>query len=126
MQFRTPFIAMLGLLPAVALFWSTTQSEVTEPLPAQHVRLLVDTPQGQRQCVFHAPSSCDPKQPSPLVIMLHGFGGTGLTAAKETGWSEKKDKASFLVGKPSDRLMATEAIWGFFQAHPATGMPGDQ
>jgi hypothetical protein len=53
-------------------------------------------------------------------------GGTGLTAAKETGWSEKKDKELFLVGKPSDRLMATEAIWGFFQAHPATGMPGDQ
>ena len=72
MQLRTPLLAILGLLPAVALFWWQTQSEVDQPLPAQHVRLQVDTHQGQRDFVLHAPSSCDPKQPSPLVIMLHG------------------------------------------------------
>jgi polyhydroxybutyrate depolymerase len=33
---------------------------------------------------------------------------------------------NILVGKPSDRLKATDAIWEFFQAHPATGIPGDQ
>lgn len=100
MQLRTPLLAILGLLPAVALFWWQTQSEIAQPLPAQHVRLQVDTHQGQRDFVLHAPSSCDPKQPSPLVIMLHGFGGTGLTAAKETGWSDKADKESFLVAYP--------------------------
>lgn len=100
MQFRILLIATFGLLPAVAFIWLQPQSEVPQPLPAQHVRLLVDTPQGQRRCVFYAPSSCDPKQPSPLVIMLHGFGGTGLAAAIETGWSQKADKASFLVVYP--------------------------
>jgi polyhydroxybutyrate depolymerase len=99
MQLRTLLIAMLAL-PALAILWSQTQGEDANHLPARHVRLQVDTSQGQRESIFFAPSSCDPKRPSPLVIMLHGFGGRGLTAAKETGWSEKAEKESFLVVYP--------------------------
>ncbi|HAV33942.1 MAG TPA: hypothetical protein DCX79_18240 [Planctomycetaceae bacterium] len=35
-----------------------------------------------------------------MVIMLHGFGGTALNAARETGWSEKADREGFIIVYP--------------------------
>jgi polyhydroxybutyrate depolymerase len=36
----------------------------------------------------------------PLVIMLHGLGGTGANAARETGWSVKAEQEGFAVAYP--------------------------
>ncbi len=39
-------------------------------------------------------------KPLPLVIMLHGAGGTGEFAREETGWSELAGRSGFLVAYP--------------------------
>jgi len=53
-----------------------------------------------RRYLVHAPSGYDGKTPLPLVVMLHGGGGTARFAAYETGWREKADKSGFLVVFP--------------------------
>lgn len=53
-----------------------------------------------RHYTVHVPPSYDGKRPVPVVIMLHGGGGTGRAAAFETGWSAKADQAGFLAVFP--------------------------
>lgn len=54
-----------------------------------------------RRYTVHVPPSYDGRAPLPVVIMLHGGGGTGRAAAIETGWSEKADRAGFLAVFPN-------------------------
>lgn len=51
-----------------------------------------------RRYLIHVPESVD--HPLPLVIMLHGSGGTAEVAIESTGWREKADKEGFLVVFP--------------------------
>ena len=73
---------------------------LSDNLPPNHLRRVVKTDQGNREYIVYVPASCDSAKPVPLVIMLHGFGGTGLNAAKETGWSAKADQESFIIVYP--------------------------
>jgi len=100
MKTRPSAFAALAVILAIAAFWSRTISATSDELPAHHSRVLVTTNRGDREFILHVPTSYDRTKPAPLVIMLHGFGGTGLNAAKETGWSDKADKESFLVAYP--------------------------
>jgi polyhydroxybutyrate depolymerase len=90
------FLAFLALV----LWWPQTNRATPDDWPPAHSRLVVKTQQGEREYVVHLPSSYDPSQPTPLVIMLHGFGGTALNAATETGWSAKADQESFIIAYP--------------------------
>jgi polyhydroxybutyrate depolymerase len=54
----------------------------------------------ERRYTVHVPPSYNGKTPLPVVIMLHGGGGTGRAAALETGWSAKADRAGFLAVFP--------------------------
>jgi len=54
----------------------------------------------ERHYTVHVPPRCAGKSPVPLVIMLHGGGGTGRAAAYETGWATKADEAGFLAVFP--------------------------
>lgn len=38
--------------------------------------------------------------PAPLVVMLHGGGGSGANAEKYYGWDQQADKAKFIVAYP--------------------------
>ena len=53
-----------------------------------------------RHYTVHIPSSYDGKTSVPVVIMLHGGGGTGKTAAIQTGWGAKANEARFLAVFP--------------------------
>lgn len=48
---------------------------------------------------LHVPDSL-PGQPRPLVIMLHGAGGTATISERATGWAAKGADAGFLVCYP--------------------------
>jgi polyhydroxybutyrate depolymerase len=50
-----------------------------------------------RSYLFHVPPALGPL---PLVMMLHGAGGSAQFAADETGWSQLADKAGFTVVYP--------------------------
>jgi poly(3-hydroxybutyrate) depolymerase len=68
----------------------------TEPGPHTHAVVVDDL---ERTYLLHVPASCKP--PSPLVIMLHGGGGTARAASWETGWAWKAEKEGFLVAFPN-------------------------
>ncbi len=62
----------------------------------------------ERHYSVHVPKGYDGKKPLPVVVMLHGGGGRGQGAARETGWDAKADEAGFLAvfpdAVPSDPL----------------------
>lgn len=76
----------------------TTQGQV-DPAnalgPGDH-SFTVNVSGAERQYTVHVPRSYD-GTPAPLVIMLHGAGGTAKSAMRQTGWTEKSDEAGFLA-----------------------------
>jgi polyhydroxybutyrate depolymerase len=93
------FGAFASLLVGLVL-WAKSSGVASDVMPPQHTRLIVRTPEGSRDYVIHVPPSYDLSKPTPLVIMLHGFGGTALSAATETGWSAKADQENFIIAYP--------------------------
>jgi polyhydroxybutyrate depolymerase len=53
----------------------------------------------KRHFILHVPTSYRDSKAVPLVVMLHGHGGTGKAMSK-VGWSEQADKDTFLVAYP--------------------------
>jgi polyhydroxybutyrate depolymerase len=60
----------------------------------------LDTPAGPRPYRVHAPPGWRAHAPLPVVVMLHGAGGTALWTLQETGWDRTADRAGFLVVLP--------------------------
>lgn len=54
----------------------------------------------ERRYTVHVPPRYTGKTAMPVVIMLHGGGGTGKAAAIETAWGAKADEAGFLAVFP--------------------------
>jgi polyhydroxybutyrate depolymerase len=57
----------------------------------------VATAVGHRTYLVHAPPA---DGPLPVVVMLHGAGGTALWALRETRWGEHADRHGFLLVLP--------------------------
>ena len=68
--------------------------------PGRHT-LTLNVDGLERTCIVHVPPNYDSKTQAPLVIMLHGGGGTAKAAIWETGWAEKADKEGFLAVFPN-------------------------
>ncbi len=89
---RWLILGAIASLLICSILWVRSSGEASQILPPQHFRLVIKTAQGERaqgeraqgdrECVIHLPPGYDPSQPTPLVIMLHGFGGTALMAAR--------------------------------------------
>jgi polyhydroxybutyrate depolymerase len=52
----------------------------------------------ERSYLLHLPGQT--AEPLPLVMFLHGAGGTAAWAAEETGWSAQADRAGFALVYP--------------------------
>lgn len=61
----------------------------------------------------------------PIVIMLHGGGGTSRAAAYETGWNAKADKTGFIVVYP-DALARDPARKSHFSRNPQLWNDGSE
>lgn len=94
---RTLLGIISSLLLLATLFAARNRHTRAENLPKDHQRCSVETQQGTREYLLFAPPQTSSNDPRPLVIMLHGFGGSGANAAKETGWSEKATQKNLIV-----------------------------
>lgn len=74
-------------------------SGILQDLTGTHVfRLPVNGV--QRSYTVYVPRDYKARQALPLVIMLHGGGGTAKAAMEETGWAGKAEKEGFLAVFP--------------------------
>ncbi|HWZ74321.1 MAG TPA: PHB depolymerase family esterase [Casimicrobiaceae bacterium] len=60
----------------------------------------LDVDRRERTYLVHAPSGYDGKAALPIVIVLHGGGGSGAGAVRLTGMSAKADREKFLAVYP--------------------------
>jgi len=51
----------------------------------------------EREYLLYVPKGFNGRKPAAVVMMLHGGGGTGRGAMRETGWTEKADQAGFIL-----------------------------
>lgn len=51
-------------------------------------------------CHVHAPAKYDAGKKWPLVLVLHGAGGSGDMYLEKCGWARKADEAGFIVAAP--------------------------
>jgi polyhydroxybutyrate depolymerase len=120
-----PLLALLaGVLVLVVVAWRAgafavhyASDPAHEPCPAltpgDHT-LSINTPEGPRPVFLHAPRGA--YKPRPLVIALHGAGGTGTDFAADTGFSRLADREHFLVAYPS--AGGPNAFWNMSGAVP--------
>ncbi|NUN50753.1 MAG: dienelactone hydrolase family protein [Candidatus Brocadiae bacterium] len=94
---KTPALAMA----LIAFLVSPTRAE--EPATAVRHGLQERTVRSDgldRRFLLHVPLRYDGKSPVPVVVMLHGGGGTGKGAIEETGWDRKAEAEGFLAVFP--------------------------
>jgi polyhydroxybutyrate depolymerase len=109
MNYRFPLISLAVALGVALVVTKFRTKAAAQELPAAHRRLAINAGGLERHCLVHLPPLYDKAKPLPLVIMLHGMGGTAVNAVRETGWSAKADAESFIVAYPdASRPDATE------------------
>lgn len=100
-------IAMLGALAmflacfiVLALNHQNAPSPHKHAEPGSHTRAI--TVNGmERTYIVHVPATYKPQTRAPLVVMLHGGGGTAKAAMWETEWADKADEEGFLAVFPN-------------------------
>jgi len=84
--------------------------------PGDHIFKILLKERDRRYTV-HVPPGYDGTTPVPVVVMLHGGGGTSRAAATETGWGTKADKEGFLAIFP-DAMARDPSQPGSFRKNP--------
>ncbi len=78
-----------------------------------------------RRYTVHVPPGYDGRTAVPVVMMLHGGGGTSRAAATETAWDAKADQAGFLAVFP-DALPPDPAKRSSFARNPQLWNDGSE
>src|SRR4051812_4332825 len=96
------FKRLMGLalvLLTASMTWAgvvgPASAEDTLSHPGDH-DVTLDFGNLKRHFILHVPAGYDAAKPIPLVVMLHGHGGTAKGISK-VGWSQEADKETFLV-----------------------------
>jgi len=90
-------VILLGCMSAGTGLAATTQAK---PASSGDHNFTIRVGDHDRDYTVHVPPGYDGKNPVPVVVMLHGGGGTGKAAATETGWDSKADEVGFLAVFP--------------------------
>jgi polyhydroxybutyrate depolymerase len=95
------FFRLVGLVSiALGAGFPWLSYAASPPALAGHQSAAFESGGLLRHYLLHLPTGYDATRPVPLVIMLHGMGGSGANAARETGWSALADSETFVVAYP--------------------------
>lgn len=97
---RNRFLFFTICLIAALFFMNRVLSTQGQKLPAGHVRFGITSENRHREFALFVPSKYEKSNPLPLVVMLHGMGGTAANAINETHWSVRAEVDSFIVAYP--------------------------
>jgi len=99
---RNPFSNLLSAALLLALAGAALAGDGLPPkrLPPRTRAFRLRVEGRLRSYLVHRPPSRGETGPMPVVIMLHGGGGTGRGALWETRWNEKADAEGFLAVFP--------------------------
>ena len=90
----------LAVLSSPAFVAARRNEGATEVTPPGHRLVTIQSGGLERSVLVHIPPAYDGNTPLPLVLMLHGMGGTAANSMRETGWSEKADLETFIAAYP--------------------------
>jgi polyhydroxybutyrate depolymerase len=121
MKARTRLLALLlsFAVVAFAVVGRADDSPQDLPSPAKPGRFTFTVKSGEftRTAQVHVPVGYVPASKPPLVLMLHGAGGTGGGALDQDRWSAKADKEGFIAVAP-DGLPARPRLAANFLTNP--------
>jgi polyhydroxybutyrate depolymerase len=88
------------------------------PLKPGRYTISLQTENYLRTAQVHIPRGYQPDTKPPLVLLLHGGGGSGTSALEKDGWADKADQAGFVVVAP-EGLGARPTAAASFKTNPA-------
>ena len=100
MKYRLLFISIVVVLCGITVTVKLRMAAATKDSLPGHQAWTIQTDGMNRQFLLHLPPAYDGSKPLPLVLMLHGMGGTAANSARATGWSSKADSETFIVVYP--------------------------
>ncbi len=100
MKTRILIISAIAVACGAIIAVSRRTVGATEDAPPGHRVVTIQSGGLSRSFLLHLPPAWDGNKPLPLVLMLHGMGGTAANSALETSWSEKADIETFIVAYP--------------------------
>lgn len=98
---------------------------VVSAAPAGNETVTVQVGAQKRSCLVHLPTAARGTQPPPLVIVIHGSGGTGVSMAGTTGFNALADKEGFIVAYP-EGIVGKNRGWNALFGKPIAGGQGAQ
>jgi polyhydroxybutyrate depolymerase len=93
--------------------------------PVGNQYLTIQVGPTSRTCLLHLPPAYDGTRPLPLVIAIHGSGGTGPGMAGTTGFSALADKEGFIAAYP-EGITGDNHGWTALFGMPIAGGHGAQ
>jgi polyhydroxybutyrate depolymerase len=108
------------LIGAAILTMAVTTAIADTPTPGNHNESLevgAGAHRMTRTFIVHVPPGFDAKSKVPVVIMLHGAGGSGEDAIAVTGWDVKSDREGFISVFP-DGIPPNPALPAQFLQNP--------
>jgi polyhydroxybutyrate depolymerase len=130
---RKRWLRVLGIIVVIAFAarYVVLAAEVTTTLPSPPTpgtfTLAIESGGFDRVAHVHIPTGYNVDTKPPLVLVLHGAGGSGSYVLERDGWAAKADQAGFIAVAPDGlpalpRLKpaagANPALWNSGQLNP--------
>jgi polyhydroxybutyrate depolymerase len=124
LKLATLAVVVLGLRSIARADDST--AELSSPPRPGRFTLTITSGGFERVAHVHIPAGYKPGTKPPLVLMLHGAGGSGNGALNFDGWAAKADKEGFIVVAPDGlparprtpaNLLTNPQVWNSGQLH---------
>lgn len=122
MDFFRPKLSVVIAVVSISLFVAAAADDPSANLPSPpapgRFTLTIKTGGYDRAAQIHIPTGYKSGTKPPLVLLLHGGGGSGTSALDKDGWAAKADKEGFLIVAP-EGLGALPKLPTNFKTNPA-------